>query len=106
MLDHVSITVTDLDRAAAFYGAVMNALGYPEVSRTDHKIGYGVRCHADDFSGSYISVITTDRVVADDRHWCLKAPSRAAVDRFHRDGIAAGGYDDGSPGLRPHYHEH
>lgn len=105
MIDHVSITVTDLERAAAFYGAAMNALGYPEVSRTDHSIGYGVRNRPDDFGGSYISVVTSDRVVADDRHWCFKAPSREAVDRFHRESIAAGGYDDGSPGLRPLYHE-
>lgn len=105
MLDHVSITVSDLERATAFYGAVMNALGYPEVVRSDSKIGYGVRCGPDDRDGSYISVILTDRIVPDNRHWCFKAPSRAAVDRFHRDAIAAGGYDDGRPGLRTHYHE-
>jgi predicted lactoylglutathione lyase len=31
-------------------------------------------------------------------------PSRAAVDAFYRAAIAAGGKDNGPPGLRPHYH--
>ena len=37
------------------------------------------------------------------RHWCFKAKSRSEVDAFWRAGIAAGGTDDGPPGLR-HYH--
>ena len=41
MLDHVSITVGDLDRAARFYDAVMAALGYPCVYRHQEAIGYG-----------------------------------------------------------------
>ena len=106
MIDHLSITVTDLDRSTQFYDAVMAALGYPEVKRTESSIGYGVRCSAEEFGGSYISVVASDRVVADRRHWCFKAPTRAAVDRFHRDAVAAGGRDDGPPGLRPRYHPH
>jgi hypothetical protein len=37
------------------------------------------------------------------RHWCFKAKSRSGVDAFWHAGIAAGGADDGPPGLR-HYH--
>ena len=106
MIDHLSITVADLDRSALFYGAVMTALGYPEVTRTERSIGCGVRCSAEVLGGSYISIVASERVVADRRHWCFKAPNRAAIDRFHRDAIAAGGRDDGAPGLRPHYHPH
>ena len=40
------------------------------------------------------------------RHWCFKAPSRAAVDAFHAAGLAHGGRDEGAPGLREHYHSH
>ncbi|MEH2555593.1 putative lactoylglutathione lyase [Bradyrhizobium algeriense] len=40
---------------------------------------------------------------ATSRHWCLKAKSRSEVDAFWHAGIAAGGTDDGPPGLR-HYH--
>ncbi len=37
-------------------------------------------------------------------HVSIAASDRAVVDRFHRDALAAGGRDDGAPGLRPDYH--
>ncbi len=43
MLDHVSITVTDLARAVAFYDAVMAALGQPKVWGDADGAGYGLR---------------------------------------------------------------
>jgi catechol 2,3-dioxygenase-like lactoylglutathione lyase family enzyme len=39
-------------------------------------------------------------------HLCWAAPDRAAVDAFHAAALAAGGTDNGAPGLRPHYHAH
>jgi catechol 2,3-dioxygenase-like lactoylglutathione lyase family enzyme len=48
---------------------------------------------------------TGGAIAADRRHWCFRAPSRAAVDAFHAEGLAHGGTDDGAPGLRPDYHE-
>ena len=69
----------------------MAALGVRCVARTDTRAGYGVRA-------------TTGTVVPDNRHWYFRAPSRAAVAAFHEAGIAAGGRDDGPPGLRPAYH--
>jgi catechol 2,3-dioxygenase-like lactoylglutathione lyase family enzyme len=38
-------------------------------------------------------------------HVAFSAPDRAAVDAFHAAALAAGGTDNGAPGLRPHYHE-
>jgi catechol 2,3-dioxygenase-like lactoylglutathione lyase family enzyme len=38
-------------------------------------------------------------------HVAFRAPDRAAVDAFHTAGLAAGGRDNGAPGLRPEYHE-
>ena len=105
MLDHVSITVSDMLRAAPFYDAVFSALGYPCVRREDGFLGFGVRNTPEDDSHSYISVIATSgEIVADRRHWCFRAPDRASVDAFHAAGLAAGGNDDGSPGLRADYH--
>jgi predicted lactoylglutathione lyase len=37
-------------------------------------------------------------------HLCWRAASRAEVDAFYAAAIAAGGRDNGAPGLRPHYH--
>ena len=43
MIDHLSITTTDLDRAQAFYDAALGALGYPRVHRRAEAMGYGDR---------------------------------------------------------------
>lgn len=100
VIDHVSITVSDLACSAPFYDAVMAALGVPCVWREAHAIGYGAR----DTGEGYLTVAQCAGVVADRRHWCFRAPDRAAVGAFHAAGIAAGGAEDGAPGLRPHYH--
>ncbi len=106
MIDHVSITVGDLARAAPFYDAVMAALGHPCVARSDKRLGYGIRNRPGDDGHSYVSVLGGGAIVADRRHWAFRAPSRAAVDAFHAAALAAGGSDDGGPGLRPDYHPH
>src|SRR5262249_54658250 len=38
-------------------------------------------------------------------HVAFSAPDRASVDAFYEAAVAAGGKDNGAPGLRPHYHE-
>lgn len=104
MIDHLSITTTDLDRAQAFYDAVLGALGYPRVNRRPQAIGYGERDRSPD-APPYISVyLCTAELVPDNRHWAFRAPSRAAVRAFHAAALEHGGRDDGPPGLRAHYH--
>ncbi len=106
MLDHVSIAVGDLARAARFYDAVMAALGVPCVWREERAIGYGRRNSAADDAHSYLTLRAGAPPATEARnHWCFRAPSRAAVRAFHAAGLAAGGADDGTPGLRPHYHD-
>ena len=105
MLDHVSITVSDIDRAEKFYDAVMAALGHPKVRRSELNLGYGERCSADQPDLTYLSVKLGDKPDwAASRHWCFKAPDRAAVDAFWQAGIESGGTDDGPPGIREVYH--
>jgi catechol 2,3-dioxygenase-like lactoylglutathione lyase family enzyme len=104
MLDHVSITVSDLRRAERFYDAVMAALGVPKVGATDVWLGYGQRCDADRPDLTYLAVKPGPAPeAAHGRHWCFKAPSRAAVDAFWAAGLGAGGSDDGPPGFRTQY---
>ncbi|HEX9525527.1 MAG TPA: VOC family protein [Reyranella sp.] len=104
MIDHLSITTTDLDRAQTFYDAALGALGYPRVNRRAAAIGYGVRDRSPD-APPYISIyLCTGKLVPDNRHWCFRAKSRAAVRAFHQAALASGGSDDGPPGLRPNYH--
>lgn len=105
MLDHVSITISDFARAAPFWDAVMATLDVSCVWRQANAAGYGLRNGPDDDGHTYLTVRTsTGTVIADNRHWCFRAPSRAAVDAFHAAGLAAGGRCDGPPGLRPDYH--
>lgn len=105
LLDHVSIAVPDLDAARPFYDAVMAALGADKVYDRADALGYGVRCTAQETGHSCLAVYASPAASLDARrHWCFKAPSRAAVRDFHAAGLAHGGQDDGAPGLRPHYH--
>jgi catechol 2,3-dioxygenase-like lactoylglutathione lyase family enzyme len=105
MLDHVSITVSDMAAAERFYDAVMAALGVTKIGARADWLGYGERCRADDPDRSYVSIRAGGKPEATfGRHWCFKAPDRAAVDAFWAAGIAAGGIDEGAPGLRPAYH--
>ena len=103
MFDHLSITTTDLDRAERFYDAVLGTLNIPRVNRRERSVGYGQRPEIDG-APCYLSVyLTSDRIVADNRHWCFRAPSRAAVRAFHETTLASGGSDDGPPGIREVY---
>jgi catechol 2,3-dioxygenase-like lactoylglutathione lyase family enzyme len=102
MLDHVSIGVRDIDAARRFYDAAFGPLGYTCLGSGSDWLGYG-----GDRIVFWISA--TDRPVPADAasglHFCFSAPSRAAVDSFHTGALAAGGGDNGPPGLRPNYHE-
>ena len=104
MLDHISITVSELDAAERFYDAIMRALGVVKVGRRYNWLGYGERARADHPDRVYIAIYTGPKPEAgSNRHWCFKAKSRAEVDAFWNAGIAAGGSDDGRPGLRDYH---
>jgi len=100
MLDHVSIGVRDLARAKRFYDAALKPLGYTCLSNGDSALGYGGNTIA-------LWVLAAARPVAADEgsglHFCLSAPTHAAVDAFHAAALAAGGRDNGGPGLRADY---
>jgi catechol 2,3-dioxygenase-like lactoylglutathione lyase family enzyme len=104
MLDHVSITVSDIAAAERFYDAIMNALDVVKVGRRDNWLGYGERANATNPDRVYLAIYTGPRPEeAFGRHWCFKASSRTQVDAFWQAGLAAGGRNDGAPGLR-RYH--
>jgi catechol 2,3-dioxygenase-like lactoylglutathione lyase family enzyme len=107
VLDHVSISVPDLDAARPFYDAVMAALGVAKVYDRADALGYGMRCNAvEDFHSCLAVYQSADANLDAKRHWCFKATTHDQVRAFHAAGLAHGGRNDGEPGLRPHYHAH
>ena len=104
MLDHVYIVASDMAAAERFYDAVMAALGVVKVGSRADWIGYGERADADHPDRIYIAIRKASVTQQPHPlHWCFKAQSRTEVDAFWAAGRAAGGSDDGPPGLR-HYH--
>jgi catechol 2,3-dioxygenase-like lactoylglutathione lyase family enzyme len=101
MLHHLSIGVRDLTLAGAFYDAALNALGFRRVFEDDTAIGYGLIEDQDILCLKLRAEGATPP--GDGFHIAFAAPSRIAVDNFHRDALRVGGSDNGLPGFRPDY---
>jgi catechol 2,3-dioxygenase-like lactoylglutathione lyase family enzyme len=100
MLGHLSFGVADLPRAAAFYDAIMAALGWRRVWSSPTGVGYG----AEEGQDKLALFPRPDRIAPGPGfHLAFDASGREAVDRFHAAALAAGGSCAGPPGLRPHY---
>jgi catechol 2,3-dioxygenase-like lactoylglutathione lyase family enzyme len=100
MLDHVSIGVRDAAAARRFYDAVLAPLGYKALHAGDGYAGYGAEA-AEFWVNAADSPVPAD--LANGLHFSFVAKNRAAVDAFHKAGLAAGGKDNGKPGPRPDY---
>ncbi len=107
MLHHISFAVADLERSAKFYDTALQVLGYARVwsdvrpGQENQAIGYGRPGGGDRFAIKLAPGMKS--TCGPGFHLAFKAPSRRAVDDFHREALAAGGLDNGSPGLRPRY---
>jgi catechol 2,3-dioxygenase-like lactoylglutathione lyase family enzyme len=100
MLDHVTIGVSNLNHAREFYDRALRPLGIKRLYAEGETFsGYGADKKAFFWIGARAAVTTG-------AHVAFTAPDRAAVDAFHAAALAAGGRDNGAPGLRPHYHHH
>ncbi|MCA8880179.1 MAG: VOC family protein [Rhodobacteraceae bacterium] len=104
MIDHVGFPVSDFEAAKAFYGAVLKPLGYALVMEVTDEMTGGHGAHAGFGAGKPDFWIGTGKPAATNVHVAFAAASRAEVDAFHAAGLAAGGRDNGAPGLRPEYH--
>jgi catechol 2,3-dioxygenase-like lactoylglutathione lyase family enzyme len=116
MIDHMTFRVADLARSKVFYVAALAPLGY-------------ALCFEERFDDTWIVGLGfADAALPGGRkidtwlmqgpsqhggpsvtsgcHLCWAASDRAAVNAFHAAALAAGGTDNGAPGLRPHYHAH
>jgi catechol 2,3-dioxygenase-like lactoylglutathione lyase family enzyme len=95
LIDHVGLRVPDLEASRRFYAACMQAIGIPFL--VDEP---------DRFAIDEFYVDAADREPAGQVshvHLAFQTADRAAVDRFHAAGLAAGGRDNGAPGERPYH---
>jgi catechol 2,3-dioxygenase-like lactoylglutathione lyase family enzyme len=96
MIDHTGIGVADVGRCAAFYDAALGALGLRRVMQIPEDgsdaVGYGI-----DYPIFWIDRFHPHGVK---NHTAFAASSVAEADAFHAAALAAGGMDNGSPGLR------
>ena len=98
MLDHIEIFVSDASRSRAFYDNALKPLGLAvvrAVGTTVAALGYG-------FDTPFFWV-TPSVTRTGPLHVAFAARTREMVDAFHAAGIAAGGQDNGAPGLREYY---
>ena len=103
MIDHTGISVSDFDAAKAFYDKAMAPLGASMLFMvpTEHTGGVKVGGYGRDRPVFWLHGAGEP---GPGRHIAFAANSRAEVDAFHAAALAAGGRDNGAPGLRPHYH--
>jgi catechol 2,3-dioxygenase-like lactoylglutathione lyase family enzyme len=105
MLDHIGFAVSDYERAQRFYTAALAPLGYAiikEVPAEKTESGYAAAGFG--IGGKPDFWIAGEGRLERPLHVAIVAKDRAAVDGFYRAALAAGGKDNGAPGLRPHYH--
>jgi len=100
VFDHLSLGVADLDRASVFYDAVLAALGYVRLSHNPRHVAYGPPGFTGEAPFAILPRGVDARAPGPGFRLAFAAPSREAVDGFHAAALAAGGVDDGPPGIR------
>ncbi len=104
MLDHVGFAVEDAETSRAFYEKALAPLGIGLVMTVPaHENPSGGTAHGFGKDGNPFFWVGDNERVGEGTHVAFTAPTRAEVDAFHAAAIAAGGRDNGGPGLRPHY---
>lgn len=105
MIDHIGFAISEYEKSKAFYTKVLAPLGYGLIMEVPAEgnpsgapaAGFGEGGKPDFWIGG-------EGKLEKPVHVAIVAKNRAAVDSFHKAALAAGGKDNGKPGLRPQYH--
>lgn len=100
MIDHLGLAVSDLARSRAFYEAALAPLGIGTIRTEINTLGHEALLMGAD---EICFVLADGERPGQGNHVAFRADSRSAVDAFHAAALAAGGRDNGAPGLRPEY---
>ena len=103
MFDHTGLSVSDFDKARAFYDAALGELAAKFLVQIppEHTGGVKVGGYGQTNPAFWLS---EGAAQTPPLHFAFTAASRAQVDAFYAAAMAAGGTDNGQPGLRPQYH--
>jgi catechol 2,3-dioxygenase-like lactoylglutathione lyase family enzyme len=99
--DHMGYSVGDFEKSSKFYDAALGAVGITRISEFEYPGGKAIGYGADQ---KPIFWINSGDPLRDHVHVAFAAGSRAEVDAFYKGAIAAGGRDNGGPGIREDYH--
>ena len=98
MFDHIGVGVSDLKASKAFFVQALSPLGVGVVMEVSDAAGLG-RAQKPSL---WLGTATESKPLP--LHIAFAADNRSQVDEFYRQALAAGGKDNGPPGIRPHYH--
>ena len=101
-LDHVAISTADYATSLAFYEKALAPLGIKTHMKFEGEDGNVAGLGSDE---PFLWIGDGGKLTGGRVHLAFRARDRAAVDAFYAAAIAAGGKDNGPPGLRPHYHQ-
>lgn len=104
MIDHTGVMVSNFEVSKRFYTAALAPIGYQLIMEVPSELtghgdaaGFGEPPKPDFWIGAGTPNVPPI-------HIAFRVTNCALVDAFYKAAIAAGGKDNGAPGLRPHYH--
>ena len=97
MYDHIGLRVADIDAATRFYTAALAPLGFVLCSKDANGAGFGPK------GEPALWLYLHKGLKSDGAHIAFRAPDHAAIQKFHSEGLQAGGRDNGGAGPRADY---
>lgn len=105
MIDHIGVAVTDAQRSKAFYDAALAPIGISMIMEVPANVTEsGGVAYGFGKDGKPFFWFGDNETVGKGFHIAFAVEARELVDAFYEAAIAAGGQDNGAPGVRPHYH--
>lgn len=95
-LGHIGLPVADITKSKIFYDAVFKNIGLKLITAHEDFVGYGTH-------DSYEFYMHTNKSGISGLHVCFEVETKEQVDNFYKAGLAAGGKDNGLPGIRSDY---
>jgi catechol 2,3-dioxygenase-like lactoylglutathione lyase family enzyme len=105
MLDHIGFSVSNMKVSRIFYEKALKPLGITPLKEVTPEMTGTSESHVGFGAGRPFFWVGTGGKVSVATHVAFATESRKIVDEFYAAAMAAGGRDNGKPGVRPHYHE-